>query len=314
MGRNVFQIEVPSGVVERVVNRVMLIPKGRRMMVENQQQKIVLVLDGQVRALVNGAVVGDMKQGDALVVPGACKQSYLPLAPRRETRLEVLVIAFRRGLFAYDRSTLRAVPVAGARADDSPEDFIRTHFGQVQLRRGALTPAIADAIKALRREADEKGSGHRLRAMAYLLLLITEIARRETERTPARDDEALRRSAWQVEQVKQFLLERHTDELTLEQIARHVRLSAEHLARIFRKETGRTVFGYIEHLRVERARALLGGSALTVNEIARASGFGSASQLCRTFKRATGETPLAYRLKRAREAEFSPSVMEEVVF
>jgi AraC-like DNA-binding protein len=116
-----------------------------------------------------------------------------------------------------------------------------------------------------------------------------------------------------VEQVKNFLLEHHAGELTLEEIAQHVRLSAEHLARTFRKETGQTVFGYIEHLRVEQARAQLAGSSLTVNEVAAVTGFGTASQLCRTFKRVTGETPLAYRLKRAREAEFSPSVMEEVV-
>jgi AraC-like DNA-binding protein len=314
MGRNIFQIEALGGVLERVVDRVMVIPRGRRLVVKNALQKIVFVQEGQVRALINGEVVGDLGPGDALVVPGACKQSYLPLLKRREMRLRVLVIVFRNGAFAYDQATLRAVPVAGAKADDSQEDFIREHFGRVQVRSGVLTPAVAEAIKSLRREATEKAAGYRLRAMANVLLLITEIARREAALAPVTKlDTALSRAAWQVEQVKNFLLEHHADELTLEDVARHVRLSAEHLARTFRKETGQTVFGYVEHLRVEQARAQLAGSSLTVNEVAAATGFGTASQLCRTFKRVTGETPLAYRLKRARESEFSPSVMEEVV-
>src|SRR5690606_19787554 len=97
--------------------------------------------------------------GDALVVPGACRQSYVPLVQRREMRFRVLVIAFRHGAFAYDENTLRAVTVAGATADDSPEDFIRCHFGQVQVRRGSLTPAMAEALKVLRRETAEKGVG-----------------------------------------------------------------------------------------------------------------------------------------------------------
>ena len=314
MGRNVFQIEALGGVLERVVDRVMVIPKGRRLVVKNSVQKIVLIQEGQVRALINGAVVGELGPGDALAVPGACKQSYLPLVQRREMRLRVLVIVFRHGVFAYDPNTLRAVPVAGANADDSPEDFVRSHFGRVQVRREVLTPTVAEAIKVLRREAADKGAGYRVRAAAQVLLLIAEIARHEAMSAPSKEAEAaLSRSAWQVEQVKNFLLEHHAEELTLEQVAQHVRLSAEHLARTFRKETGQTVFGYVEHLRVEQARAQLAGSALTVNEIAHATGFGSASQLCRTFKRVTGGTPLGYRLKRAKEAEFSPSVMEEVV-
>lgn len=312
MGRNVFQVDRLGGVMERVIDRVMLVPRGRRLVVKNTLQKIVLVQEGQVKALINGTAIGELGPGDALVVPGACLQSYLPLVSRRETRFRVLVIVFRNGAFHYDAATLKALPVPGRDADASAEDFVRTHFGQLDVRRGVLTPAVADAIKELRREATEKGTGYRLRAAAQALMLITEIARRKTVRGPVAA-EALSRSGWQVKQVTNFLLEQHAQPLTLEQVARHVGLSAEHLARTFRKETGRTVFAHLEHLRVEQAKAQLAGSSLTVNEVALATGFGSASQLCRTFKRVTGETPLGYRLKRAKEAEFSPSIMEEVV-
>lgn len=314
MGRSIYHIDKLGGVLDRVVNRVMAIPRGKRLLVGNAQPKIVLVLDGQVRASVNGTTVGDLKPGDALVVPGPCKQAYAPTASRREMRFEVLVIAFRRGIFAYDENLARAVPVAGAKADDSPEDFIRVHFGGVQLRRGVLTPAVAALIEAWRSEAAEKKTGYRLRAAAQTVLLVSEIARHaaaETMKEP--ETGAVNRATWRVDQVKNFLLEHHAEPLTLEQAARHANLSAEHLARMFRKETGRTVFGYVEHLRIERAKAQLAGTTLTVNEIAQATGFGSASQLCRTFKRVVGGTPLGYRLKRAKEAEFSPSIMEEVV-
>jgi len=314
MGRSIFQVDQLGGALEGVRDRLMFIPKGRRLRVDNAHQKIVILLEGQVKALVNGKPVGDMVPGDALVVPGPCKQSYVPLVARREMRMHVLVVVFRRGLFAFDETLLRAVPVAGAKADDSPEDFIREHFGRVQVRRSVLTPAAAAAIDALRREASEKTPGHRMRAAAHVLLLLSEIARREEAKSPEPvATEPLSRPQWMVEQVKNFIMEHLNEELTLEQVAWHIRVSGEHLARTFRKETGQTIFGYVLHLRLEQAKAQLAGSQLTVNEIARATGFGSASHLCRAFKQATGKTPMAYRLRAAKDAQFSPSVMEEEV-
>lgn len=313
MGRSIFQVEQLGGALDRVTNRVMFIPKGRRLKVDNVYPKIVIVLEGQVKAGINGKVVGDLAPGDALVVPGACKQSYVPLVARREMRLHVLVVMFRRGLFAFDKTLLRAVPVAGAEADDSPEDFIREHFGRVQLRRDVLTPAVRASIEVLRREASEKTAGHRLRAAAHVLLLLAEIARREAQGPVPVAAGPLSRSQWMVEQVKNFVLQHLTEALTLEQVGWHVRVSGEHLARTFRKETGVTIFGYVQHLRIEQVKAQLSGSQLSVNEIARATGFGSASHLCRAFKQATGGTPVAYRLRAARDAQFTPSLMEEVV-
>ena len=314
MGRSVFHLAQLGGVLERVQERVMAIPRGRRLLVGNAQPKIVLMLDGHFRALIDDVEIGEMRPGDALVVPGPCKQAYLPIASRRETRMRVLVISFRRGVFAYDENMARAVPVPGVHGDDSPEDFIRIHFGSRQVRHGVLTPTVAESIKALRLEAAERKPGYRLRAAAHTLLLISEVASREATGAPAKPDtSSLSRAAWRVEQVKLYLLEHHTESLTLEQVARPANLSAEHLARMFRKETGKTVFGYIEHLRVEQARAQLAASTLAVGEIASLTGFPSASQFCRTFKRVTGDTPLSYRLKRAHEAEYSPSTMDEIV-
>ncbi len=312
MGRSIFQIDRLGTPLDRVMDRVIFIPKGRRLMVHNVQQKIVILLEGAVKALVNDRLVGEMQAGDALVIPGSCRQAYVPVDRRREMRMHAMIVVFSPSLFACEESLLRAVPVVGTDAEETSENFVRRHFGSVQLRRGILTPAAMEWVEGLRREAGEKGTGYRLRAAAYTLLLLTEIARREASPVAA-PMESMSRQAWMIEQTKNFLLEHHAEELTLDQVAWHMRLSGEHLARTFRKETGQTIFGYVQHLRLERAKTQLASSQLTVNEIARQAGFGTAAQLCRTFKRATGETPLAYRLRMARLADFSPSLTEEII-
>jgi transcriptional regulator GlxA family with amidase domain len=54
----------------------------------------------------------------------------------------------------------------------------------------------------------------------------------------------------------------------------------------------------IERLRTDRARVLLGTTALALKEIAGTCGFRDAHQLSRSFLRRFGVTPRSYRLLR----------------
>ncbi len=67
------------------------------------------------------------------------------------------------------------------------------------------------------------------------------------------------------------------------------------MGRRFRTETGASLAGWIALRRVERARALLEDSELTVSGVAPAVGFGSTEAMRRHFAAQTGTTPHAYR-------------------
>lgn len=71
--------------------------------------------------------------------------------------------------------------------------------------------------------------------------------------------------------------------------------SERHLARVFARELGMTPARYVEHVRVEAARATLETSDAPLEAIARASGLGSAESLRRLFLRELGITPHVYR-------------------
>lgn len=93
--------------------------------------------------------------------------------------------------------------------------------------------------------------------------------------------------AWSLEHLDQ--------ELTLPVLAAEAHLSTRTLSRRFEAETGRGALQWITERRVERARALLEDSALTVTQVAYAAGFGSLAAFRRHFTRLTGTTPRAYR-------------------
>jgi transcriptional regulator GlxA family with amidase domain len=81
----------------------------------------------------------------------------------------------------------------------------------------------------------------------------------------------------------------------VDQLASRVAMSPRHFARVFRAEVGCTPAAYVEQVRVEVARRLLETTALSVDEVAATSGFGTPETLRRSFARRVGATPTEYR-------------------
>jgi transcriptional regulator GlxA family with amidase domain len=83
--------------------------------------------------------------------------------------------------------------------------------------------------------------------------------------------------------------------LTVASLARRSAMSPRNFARLFQQELGKTPARHLEDLRLEAARRQLELTALSLEEVADASGFASAETLRRVFKRRLGVTPGQYR-------------------
>lgn len=88
-----------------------------------------------------------------------------------------------------------------------------------------------------------------------------------------------------------------TADLRVPILARRVGMSARNFARAFVDEVGETPGRYVESVRVEAARRKLQDSALSVEEVAEACGFGSAETMRRAFLRRVRVSPSAYRAR-----------------
>jgi AraC-like DNA-binding protein len=69
----------------------------------------------------------------------------------------------------------------------------------------------------------------------------------------------------------------------------------DHLARLFRKETGQTIVGHIRSVRLARAREYLADPTLKVADVARLVGIPDAAYFSRIYRRAFGVAPMADR-------------------
>ncbi|MGY0055167.1 GlxA family transcriptional regulator [Streptomyces sp. LZ34] len=95
--------------------------------------------------------------------------------------------------------------------------------------------------------------------------------------------------------TRDWALSHLDDRLTLEVLARHARVSARTLVRIWRQETGITPHQWLLTARINHARELLEVTDLGIEQIAAQSGLGTSTNLRARFRDALGTTPSAYR-------------------
>jgi len=100
-----------------------------------------------------------------------------------------------------------------------------------------------------------------------------------------------------VTQAKAFVRAHASEKVTLPQTTSHVHVSRHHFCKVFKQATGITFTEFVAHVRVEKAKALLGDRQLRITDVASRAGFNSISQFNRVFRRYTGDAPTAYRAK-----------------
>ncbi len=105
---------------------------------------------------------------------------------------------------------------------------------------------------------------------------------------------------WQLGRLEDYVQAADGHRIRTADLAAVVEVSPSHLARTFKKSTGRTVHQFVEEVRLVRARALLGDTGLPLKQIAAQLGFATPSSFTLAFRRATGTTPGRFRSELAR--------------
>jgi AraC-like DNA-binding protein len=100
-----------------------------------------------------------------------------------------------------------------------------------------------------------------------------------------------------ITRAKRFIADHHADEMSLDEVAKTVNMSAFYFCKMFKKATGMTFTDYLARIRVEKVKNLLLNPHKRISEAAFETGFQSLSQFNRVFRRIAGEAPTAYREK-----------------
>lgn len=119
----------------------------------------------------------------------------------------------------------------------------------------------------------------------------------------AQQDQAVRAvgsEARAITLVKDYIAAHLDQELSLTLLAAQVFLNPSYLSRLFRRDTGMTLMGYINSARIEKARELLVSTNMRIAGIAAQVGLESPSYFNQVFRRHCGVSPQEYRMNKVK--------------
>jgi AraC family transcriptional activator of pobA len=151
--------------------------------------------------------------------------------------------------------------------------------------------AWSERCLALDRELRRRRDGYREAALAHLTLLLVDVSRLAADVVGdlRLKDEPL------LAEVFGFIEEHYRERISLKDVAWAVSLTPAHLTTVVRRKTGRTVQEWIAERRMAEARRLLVETDLAAEEVGRMVGYGTPGYFVRSFRRAHGVTPRAWR-------------------
>lgn len=109
--------------------------------------------------------------------------------------------------------------------------------------------------------------------------------------------DATQKSRSVVEELKLYMEQHYNEDITRENLAEIAFLNSDYMARLFKRETGQSVGGYLLSVRMKRAEELLCLTDESIGSIAQQVGYDNFSYFSRLFKRHSGYIPIEYRNK-----------------
>ncbi len=98
-----------------------------------------------------------------------------------------------------------------------------------------------------------------------------------------------------IENACYFIKKNYYKDISLIDIANYVNLTRTYFASLFKRETGRTVMGYLKEIRINKAKDLLQESNFKIYEVAEKVGYNNSNYFAKVFREHSGVSPNEYR-------------------
>lgn len=124
-------------------------------------------------------------------------------------------------------------------------------------------------------------------AAEYIYNLSNVIFKLQTGEEKKRADNA-------IDYIQKFIEEHLNEDLSLVRLAEQVYLNPSYLSRIYKQVKGTNISDFIDNVRIKKAKELLMGENVKINEVARLVGYETAASFTRFFRKAAGLSPQEY--------------------
>lgn len=302
MGRATLAVENLFHPFHSIEEWIVPIPAGQFIHTSDHTFRIFFLLEGEFLLEPSGYPVMHLTKGDAYSLSFATRNIVRSPHPDREMRLHMLRLQFQW-------PTCQALPYR--KPAGSPEKqfsaALRQRLSGFQYFPNSLVSNSIVRNILSEMEKQNKAAAWKISGLCYALTSEFLVSSPATDEESSKFSRRHRQKSAIIKHAQEYLQDNCHEALTLDGIAWKLRLSGEYLARLFKQETGRTIFTQLDHYRTEKARDLLITTEYPLSQIALACGYSTPNLFSRNFKKNIGLPPMAYRIKIRNGEIFAPS-------
>lgn len=220
----------------------------------------------------------DVHAGDIIVLSNTEYRRIFPVAGSGETVMDVF--AFRPEVVHFD------------------EECLRTFLGRTPAFENVLpsTPVLTETLDQIVREITSENRSQTL-LCALLTCLCIRLTRQVESLFPGalgQPDAVRIKNALAITAAAAYMQNHLSENLSLDELARHASMSVSYFTRLFRQHLGVSVHDFLVRCRVERVTHLLRTTDMDVLEAAFQCGFQSSSGFYRAYRTVTGAAPISH--------------------
>lgn len=168
--------------------------------------------------------------------------------------------------------------------------FLLSDITSTVIRTGNMVPLSSDISEHILRSSMEMMKERSIDKLKHEVLMLIHEVSGVYEKEHDRSSERLK------QRIYDYIEENYTDpDLNVEAISDTFGRSRTNLFMLFKDETGNSLLYHINRIRIQHAKELLKTTSKSVNSIAEETGFTSAVNFSRVFKKYTSLTPGKYR-------------------
>lgn len=253
--------------------------------------QINYVMKGQLFHQINHSTFPVVK-GDAFVLP-----PYIPhrLIPDGSHSFEIIELEF-------EPEFLLGVPYS---TDDFNALFDFAYIEPFLVSEGDVKPRLnltgrtqltaEGLLSDIESEYRDRDDSYMLAIKALLLQLLVLLGRSFSQSIDPAEKQLYLRHQAALQEALQYIGTHYTEPLSVENVSKVAMLSPSYFSYLFKTMTGKTFIEHLTAIRIQRAMELLRTTDKFVLDICYDVGFKNVNHFNRTFKVATGLSPLQYR-------------------